>query len=77
MLRLPARRDAKRPPMQGGGFEQAVTVLYDTGEDPGQMRPIDDPAVTARLTLAMRAIMAAHDAPQEAFTRLGLEAPAG
>jgi arylsulfatase A-like enzyme len=75
MLRLPARRDAKRPPMQGGGFEQAVTVLYDTGEDPGQMQPIDDPAVTERLTLAMRRIMAEHDAPPEAYARLGLEAP--
>jgi hypothetical protein len=76
MLRLPARRDAQRPPMQGGGFEDAATVLYDTATDPGQMSPIAAPEVEARLTRAMLALMQAHDAPPEAYRRLDLAAPA-
>jgi hypothetical protein len=76
MLRLPARRDARRPPTQGGGIEDAVTVLYDTAEDPGQMTPIEAPAVEARLTRAMLDLMRAHDAPPEAYQRLDLAPPA-
>ncbi len=76
MLRLPARRDAQRPPMQGGGFEDATTVLYDTASDPGQMRPIQAPDVEARLTRAMQGLMQAHDAPPEAYQRLDLAPPA-
>ena len=75
MLRLPARSDARRPPMQGGGIKDAVTVLYDTAGDPGQMTPIRDEAVERRLTEGMVAVMRAHDAPVEAYTRLGLEPP--
>ncbi|HEX6144389.1 MAG TPA: sulfatase [Geminicoccaceae bacterium] len=73
MLRLRARRDARRPPMQGGGFEDAVTALYDTDADPGQADPIRDPEVEARLIGAMLEVMAAHDAPPEAYARLDLE----
>jgi arylsulfatase A-like enzyme len=73
MLRLPARRDAKRPPTQGGGFAEAVTAIYDTERDPGQLQPLDDKDVEARLTRLMLAQMHAHDAPPEAFDRLGLE----
>jgi arylsulfatase A-like enzyme len=74
MLRLPARRDAKRPPMQGGGMQDAVTVLYDTEADPGQMAPLRDEAVEARLIQGMLEVMVAHDAPPEAFSRLDLKA---
>lgn len=76
MLRLPARRDAKRPPMQGGGFEDAVTVLYDTEADPGQMQPVEEPEVERRLVEHMLEQMLAHDAPPEAYARLDLEPPA-
>lgn len=75
MLRLPARRDAKRPPMQGGGIDDAVTVLYDTETDPGQMTPIEAPDVERRLIRAMLGIMRAHDAPPEAYARLDLTPP--
>jgi arylsulfatase A-like enzyme len=75
MLRLPARRDAKRPPRQGGGIEDAVTVLYDTESDPGQMTPIKAPKIEAELIERMTSIMRAHDAPAEAFERLGLALP--
>jgi arylsulfatase A-like enzyme len=76
MLRLPARRDAKRPPTQGGGIEDAVTVLYDTRDDPGQMSPLSAPEIEARLTRAMLDLMHAHDAPPEAYRRLDLAPPA-
>ncbi len=75
MLRLPARRDAKRPPTQGGGFEDAITVLYDTQADPGQTTPLALPEVEQRLTQNMLAIMRAHDAPPEAYARLDLAVP--
>ena len=76
MLRLPARGDARRPPTQGGGLEDAVTVLYDTEADPGQMTPIRMPEVERRLIGAMRAQMQAHAAPPEAYQRLDLAPPA-
>ena len=59
--------------MQGGGFEDAVTALYDTDADPSQADPIRDPEVEARLIGAMLDVMAAHDAPPEAYARLDLE----
>jgi hypothetical protein len=72
MLRLPARHDAKRPRTQGGGIEDAITVLYDTETDPGQMTPLAAPEVEHRLIDAMLTIMRAHDAPPEAYQRLDL-----
>lgn len=70
---------AKSPMYRGQGmkfFEDTETVLYDTLEDPEQRRPVDDPAIEARLAATMRSLMHANDAPPEAFTRLGLAAPA-
>jgi hypothetical protein len=75
MLRLPARRDAKRPPTQGGGFAEAVTVLYDTETDPGQATPLALPEIEQRMIALMLAIMRAHDAPPEAYARLDLPVP--
>jgi arylsulfatase A-like enzyme len=72
IMRLPARRDARRPPTQGGGFAEAVTVLYDTETDPGQARPLVDEEIGGRMTELMLAQMRAHDAPSEAYQRLGL-----
>jgi len=76
VMRLRARNDAKRPPMQGGGIEDATTVLYYTEVDPGQSWPVEAPEVTARLIEATLAEMKAHDAPDEAYRRLGLGEPA-
>ena len=75
MLRLPARSDARRPPTQGGGLEDAVTVLYDTEADPGQMSPVRAPEVEERLVRAMLGHMQAHAAPPEAYLRLDLVPP--
>lgn len=75
VMRLPARRDAKRPPMQGGGIAEAVTVLYDLKKDPGQNSPIKDPETEARLLDEMVAIMRRNEAPPEAYRRLELNVP--
>ena len=72
MLRVPAHREARRPPVQGGGLADAVTVLYNTNADPGQTTPIEAPEIEERLVALMLQIMGAHDAPIEAYTRLDL-----
>jgi arylsulfatase A-like enzyme len=56
-----------------GCLLQNQTVLFDLATDPGQERPLADPAVEARMASLMRALMAANDAPREAFARIRLE----
>jgi arylsulfatase A-like enzyme len=72
MMRIPARPGVKTREAPQGYFEDTRTVLYDLPADPGQVRPIDDPATVARLVEGMTRIMRAHEAPMEAFTRLDL-----
>ena len=76
-LRIPARMASDRGPLKGGTVEDTTTALYDLETDPGQMTPVEDPAVVARLTETMVRIMREHDAPGEAFRRLGLGVPEG
>ncbi len=79
LLKVPARRNLKGQPVghlgQGGGYEDTTTVLYDMAKDPTQQRPFRDPEIEARLLGLMRDLMLKNEAPPEAFTRLGLEAP--
>jgi hypothetical protein len=58
-----------------GGLLEDETRLYDLAADPGQDRPLRDDAAEARMVAHMRALMAACDAPPEAFARLGLTPP--
>ena len=58
-----------------GSLLESETRLYDIDADPAQAEPLSDPAVEARLTARMVALMADNDAPPEAYVRLGL-APA-
>ena len=53
------------------------TALFDLQTDPDQLHPVDDPDLETRLTATMTALMAANEAPAEAFRRLGLEAARG
>jgi len=71
VLRMPARADAKRSPRQGG-FADARTVLYDLVHDPQQRSPCDAPGIEAALCAAIRAEMAAHEAPAELYERFDL-----
>ncbi|MFN4170165.1 MAG: sulfatase [Pseudorhodobacter sp.] len=75
VLKIRAMKGAKRPPMQGGGFDETASVLYDLSTDPGQLRPLDDPATLLRLTAAIRAEMERHEAPPELYTRFALATP--
>ncbi|MBI0539660.1 sulfatase, partial [Roseomonas sp. KE2513] len=75
LMRIPARPGVKTREAPQGYFEDTTTALYDLAEDPGQVRPVQDPAVVARLVDGMTRIMRAHEAPQEAFTRLSLHPP--
>lgn len=72
VLRVPATPDAKRPPLQGGGFDEAETVLYNLTDDPGQTHPVHDAKTETALLDAMAAEMAAHEAPEELYARFGL-----
>jgi hypothetical protein len=50
------------------------TRLYDLQEDPGQLHPIEAPAIRDRLLDELVALMRANDAPAEAYRRFGLPA---
>lgn len=58
--------------LEPGFFQDTDTVLYDLERDPGQMYPIRDPEVEARLTDLMVSLMKDTEAPPEAYVRLGL-----
>ncbi len=73
LLKLPALPGAMRPPMQGGGFDDTDTVLYDLQADPGQTAPVDDPETEARFCKAIAAEMARHEAPEELYDRFALD----
>lgn len=73
LLKIPAIKDAKRPPMQGGGFDDTQTVLYDLVADPNQNTPFRDAGTEALFCASITQAMAAHDAPPELFARFGLE----
>ena len=76
LLRVPAT--PKSPVYFGhgpGGQQDTQTVLYDLAHDPGQVAPVRDAAVEARLVEAMARLMRANDAPAESFARLGLASP--
>lgn len=72
LLKVPV---IERSPMYAnygpGSLLESDTRLYDLATDPGQLHPIRDPAVEARMIGLMRGLMARNEAPAEAFTRLG------
>ena len=51
---------------------KADTLLFDVTADPGQLNPIEDAAVEARMAEQLVALMRANDAPSEQYERLGL-----
>ncbi len=52
-----------------------MTALYDLERDPGQNKPIEDPAISERLVGLMLREMERHEAPPEAYRRLDLAPP--
>jgi hypothetical protein len=49
------------------------TRLFDTRTDPGQKKPLHDPAVEKTMTRLLVQCMKDNDAPPEQYVRLGLE----
>ncbi|MFO1147496.1 MAG: sulfatase-like hydrolase/transferase [Alsobacter sp.] len=76
LLKVPV---IERSPMYNvygpGALLEDDTRLYDLATDPGQATPARDPAVEQRLRTWMAQLMAANQAPPEAFVRLGLTPP--
>lgn len=61
--------------MQGGGFDDTETVLYDLLDDPEQIHPFRDEKIESRFFEALTQAMIAHDAPPELYDRFALEVP--
>lgn len=59
-----------------GALIESDIRLYDLQRDPGQDKPIHDPAQEKRLIGLMASLMARNDAPPEAFHRLEINLPA-
>jgi arylsulfatase A-like enzyme len=73
LLRVPVTRKSPMYDVYGpGALLEDETRLYDLAADPGQDRPLHDPAQEARLSELMRRLMTENEAPTEAFARLGL-----
>jgi hypothetical protein len=73
VLRIDALKDSRRiPNVDKRLFENRGTQLFDLSADPGQLSPIADPAVEARIRAGMVKVLEAHDAPHELFGRYGL-----
>lgn len=75
VMKLKARKDAKRPPGQGGPPSDLFNQLYDVKADPGQVAPMESPDVEARMIKLMTTEMQRNEAPPEAYTRLGFVVP--
>lgn len=76
LLKVPVIERAPMNQHYGPGVMlEDETRLYDLATDPGQETPLGDTAVTARLAGEMAQLMSANDAPDEAFSRIGLARP--
>ncbi|MDE0347977.1 MAG: sulfatase, partial [Boseongicola sp.] len=72
LLKVPALQDAKRPPMQGGGYADTRTRLFDLSVDPRQQNPFRSQEVEARLNDGLCREMQSHEVPAEVFARFSL-----
>ena len=76
VLKLDPKTDDEGQPVevQGMGFEDWQSALYDLETDPGQTTPLNNPEIETHLCQQIIANMALIDAPQEAYWRFGLQA---
>jgi arylsulfatase A-like enzyme len=75
LMKLKPRQDedGKTVEVQGMGFADTSTRLYDLEADPGQKQPLDAPKIEDRLKAEMSRLMREADAPSELFTRFDLD----
>ena len=75
LLKVPV---TQRSPMYNnygpGALLESDTRLYDLAADPGQAAPLDDRRDRAPPVAMMARLMAANQAPPEAFARLDIRA---
>lgn len=57
----------------GKDYHHFGTMLFDLENDPDQENPVDDPEIEEEMKKKMVKLMLANDAPEEQYTRLGLE----
>lgn len=78
LLKVPV---IERSPMYNnygpGALLESETRLYDLETDPGQEKPLADPAEEQRLADLMTRLMQANGAPPEAFSRLAFDTVSG
>jgi hypothetical protein len=77
VLKLDPKTDDEGHPVevQGMGFEDWRSALYDLDTDPGQTTPLDRPEIEMHLCQQIIENMTRLDAPYEAYRRFGLPAP--
>jgi hypothetical protein len=73
VLKVPALSDAKRPPMQGGGFAETHTRLYDLETDPRQDQSFRSAELESLFNEFLRRELEASDAPAEIYSRFSLQ----
>jgi hypothetical protein len=71
LLRIPALKDAKRSPRQGG-FADTKTMLFDLKNDPEQNNSFQDQELENYMCEKIILEMNAHEAPQELYRRFDL-----
>ena len=57
------------------GRARICTLLFDVVADPGQVNPLDDADIEAKMIALLLREMAMNDCPSEQYERLGLPAP--
>lgn len=67
------RMDMSKTNAEEAYLDIGKSRLYNIVEDPGQLSPIKDSELEEEMCRALAIQMKAHDAPEEQFTRLGLE----
>ena len=71
LLRIPALKDAKRSPRQGG-FADTKTMLFDLKNDPEQNNSFQDQELENYMCKKIILEMNAHEAPEELYRRFDL-----
>ena len=74
VLKIPALKDAKRSPRQGG-FADTQTRLFDMRSDAGQNAPFRNKEIEAEMLKTMATEMAIHEAPDELYHRFDIGRP--
>ena len=74
VLRIPVdERYDKRAYYRYSDHKKYGTLLFNRMKDPEELNPIEDPEVEERLKKRMIDLMRENEAPEEQFTRLGLD----